>query len=208
MEEFRTTDEKAALELLKNIFAGISTTDESLANDFKIAIENRAWMLAFLAICIRLDILASEYYFNEVFSKKTSIDLMLAKFKAHMDAQKIVNAETLWGEILAEFEEYCIGKSGKIYRRLISDLSKEKKNADKIYNFRCSMAHSYSPNTLVISHELHPVNDANLFVERDGITFLHLDRFSEFHSGIHKQIENLSHTAEFWWSVRPKLKVV
>jgi hypothetical protein len=195
-----------ALKVIKEIHSTVPEADALLEMDYQKAIKQEAWMLAFLAICIRLDILAQEYNFNTDFRKLPSSQSLLNGYTSAKSVFDPSSGKIAWDELMAAFERHRRGKVGEIYTTLIKDLSNEASNADVLYSFRCSMTHSFVPHTLSIVHGEPSDPQMGLLTERDGTTFLYLGRFETFHKGIYEKVEELFRNGD-WWRIRKRLRI-
>jgi hypothetical protein len=162
--------------------------------------------LAFLAICIRLDILAYEYYFNTVFAKEPDIVPLLDKFEKFHGTIDPTGVQEHWNGIMEKYEKYLSGKNKMSYMKLIEDLSDEKENAATIYSFRCSMTHVYTPGNLTIDHK-EPKEDVKGLLHKQGNdTVLYLRRFKDFHESMQKKMMILSIRIFPWYDMGPRLR--
>jgi hypothetical protein len=134
-----------------------------LDRDIRKAAKAEAWMLTFLGICVALDVMAQEYYFNTAYRRDPQNEVK-EEFKQLSENASSKHFE--WDHEKWEKFKSRPGNSGKIFRHFLTDLAKmDRGDAELLWIFRCKMAHDFSPAELSISHYPNP-NKGYLFSVR------------------------------------------
>ena len=146
--------------------------------DVRKAMEAGAWMLAFAGVCIAMDILAKDHFFNEIFTKVLP--------------QKKDEEFRHWVEkrLFPEWDKYR-KRPGNLKQIYLWALKRwgvaDEAMREKIYTFRNGMIHSFEPNPFSISHDK---SSTGKIVNRCGEkTILYLPDFLEFEKRSYEKVK-------------------
>jgi hypothetical protein len=170
-----------------------------LHKDIRKAAKAEAWMLTFLGICVALDVLAQEYYFNTIYRRdlKNGVEEKFEQMSENTSSKSFRWDHPKWEKFKSR-----PGNSGLIFKHLLTDLAKlDLNDASMLWTFRCKMAHDFSPAELSISHYPNPTagklfskhialydeNDIMKFLAREGeVVTLYLPDFYRFYRNIYE----------------------
>jgi hypothetical protein len=156
----------------------IESSIDLINGDVQKAIGAGAWMLAFAGVCMALDILAKDHYFNLVFSDQ----------HPQAEGEEVKS----WAEerLFPEWDKFR-KKPGSLKTIYLWALTQwgvpDADMREDIYTFRNGMVHSFDPMPFSISHEASP-NKHIVNKSETGKRILHLPEFLAFEKRVRAKV--------------------